>query len=32
VYEQKKDEVMTRYGKPFEEMVTSPEYDFLREE
>jgi N-sulfoglucosamine sulfohydrolase len=30
VYEQKKDEVMTRYGKPFEEMVTIPEYDFLR--
>ncbi len=30
VYEQKKNEVFTRYGKPFEEMVTSPEYDFLR--
>jgi arylsulfatase A-like enzyme len=30
VYEQKKDEVMKQYGKPFEEMVTIPEYDFLR--
>ncbi len=30
VYEQWKDRFITRYGKPFEEMVTSPEYDFLR--
>jgi N-sulfoglucosamine sulfohydrolase len=30
VYEQKKDEVFKRYGKPFEEKVTIPEYDFLR--
>jgi hypothetical protein len=36
VYEQWKDRFITRnrqmhlYGKPFEEMVTAPEYDFLR--
>jgi len=30
VYEKWKDRFITRYGKPFEEMVTSPEYEFLR--
>jgi N-sulfoglucosamine sulfohydrolase len=30
VYEQWKDRFINRYGKPFEEMVTAPEYDFLR--
>ena len=30
VYEHWKDRFITQYGKPFEEMVTSPEYDFLR--
>jgi hypothetical protein len=30
VYEKWKDRFITQYGKPFQEMVTSPEYDFLR--